>query len=89
MKRHFASSELCNLPKIVDTMAVIGVIMGNDDPIDVGPAGCKQLLAEIRSAVDQQRLAAAFDQDRRAGSTVPRLIGIAVAPIVADPRNTG
>ena len=49
--------------------------------------GGEQLLAQVGAAIDQQALAAAFDQDRRAGAAVARLGGIAIAPVIADARN--
>jgi hypothetical protein len=89
MKRNLAPTKLCDLPKIVDPVTMICMVVRNDHPIDFDRSGCKQLLAKVRTAVNQQRLATAFDQDRGARSPVSRLIRIAVAPIVADPWNPG
>ena len=68
---------------------MIGMVMGNDDPIDIGRTRCQQLFAKIRTAVDQQRLTTALNQDRRARAPITRFSGIAVTPVVADPRNPG
>ena len=89
MERHFARPGLRQLPKIVDPVAVIRMIVRYDHPIDAGCPGRQQLLSKVRPAVDQQRLAPAFDQYRRPRSPVLGFMGIAVAPIIADPRNPG
>jgi len=39
---------------------MIGVIVGHQDLVDALHASGQQLLAEVRSAIDQQGLAAAF-----------------------------
>ena len=49
----------------------------------------KELPAEVRSAIDQHALSGALDQDRCPQAVVARLLGIALAPIVADLRNAG
>jgi hypothetical protein len=85
----YTSPNLGYLPQIVDPMTMIGMIMGNDHAIDVGRPGCEQLLAKIRTAIHQQRFAAALDQNRRARPPVSRFVRVAVAPVVADPRNPG
>ena len=63
VQRNDASSKLRYLPQIVDPMAMVGMVMSNDHTIDVSRPGCEQLLAKIRTAIHQQRLAAALDQD--------------------------
>jgi hypothetical protein len=54
---------VCYLPKVIDAMAMIGVIVGDDDMVDRRHIGREQLLPEVRPAVDQQLLAPAFDQN--------------------------
>ena len=52
-----------DLAKIVDAMTMIGMIVGNDHPVDIDNLGRQQLLTQIRSAVDEQPLALALDED--------------------------
>jgi hypothetical protein len=61
--RHGSLESLCNWSQIVDPMYVIGMVMGDDYSIHSANAGGKKLLAEVRPAIDQQALAAAFHQD--------------------------
>jgi hypothetical protein len=42
---------------------MIGMIVGDDHLVQAGDIGFKQLLAEIRSAVDQKALPTTFYQD--------------------------
>ena len=51
--------------------------------------GREQLLAKVRSAIDEHSLAGAFDQDRGAQAWIARLVGIALAPVVPDLRHAG
>jgi len=53
MERYFAAMQLRQLPKIVDPMAVIGMIVCNDDPIDIGCSRGQELLSQVRSAIHQ------------------------------------
>jgi hypothetical protein len=80
---------LGDLPKVVDPVAVIGMVVSDNDPINVSQPGNQQLFAKVRPAIHQQLLTSAFDEDRRSGAPVSRFGGIAVAPVVADPRNPG
>lgn len=68
---------------------MVCMVVSDDQPIDIGEFGGKQLLAKIGPAIDQQMLAPTLDDDRGSGATVLRLAGIAVAPVVAYPRNSG
>jgi hypothetical protein len=43
-------------------MAMVGVVVGHQNRIDVAALGGKQLLAKVRTAVDQQDLLAALDE---------------------------
>jgi hypothetical protein len=54
---------------------MIGMVVGNDDPVDIDNVGNQELLAQVRAAIDQQPLAFAFDQDGRTGAAVLRLPG--------------
>ena len=64
MKRHWAPKMLRDLPQIVDAVAMVGMVVSDDHPVDVDQIRRQQLFAQIRPAIDQQPLAAAFDQDR-------------------------
>ena len=96
MERHRAAKMLRDLPQIVDAVAMVGMIVGDDDPVDAGDVRRQQLLAQIGAAIDQQALAAAFDQDRRsgcggccgsAGSQSPQSLPIRGTPVdVPQPR---
>ncbi len=44
-------------------MAMIGMIVRDDDPIQVGNLSGEHLFAKIGAAVDEQALRATFDQD--------------------------
>src|SRR5690606_3928659 len=80
--------------QIVDAVAVVGVLMRVEDSIDPIDLGIEQLLAQIAAGVDQytrrlrHALPPAFDQQRAAPATIAWLVGIAFAPVIADPGNT-
>jgi hypothetical protein len=46
-------------------MNVVAMVMGSDHSIEAGDARAEKLLAKIRSAIDENALLAAFDEDRR------------------------
>jgi hypothetical protein len=50
-------------PELVDAMAMVGMVMGDDHPIDLPNSGRQQLLPEIRAAINQQPFALTLDQD--------------------------
>ena len=75
--------------KLVDAVAMVGMVVGDDQRVDVADVGVEQLLAKVGPAVDQQALAGAFDQQRGAKPAVARLSGVAGAPVVADPGHAG
>ena len=70
-------------------MDVIAMVVSDDDRVEPPDLSRKELLAEIRPAIDQDVRAAAFDQDRRAQAAVARLRGVALAPVIADFGDTG
>jgi len=49
--------------ELVDSVTMIGVIVGDDDAIQFGYVGREQLLTEVRTTVDQQALSTALDED--------------------------
>src|SRR5262249_42508502 len=75
--------------KIIDSMQMIGMGMGQDDRVETVDLGGKQLLAQIGRGVDQHGLAAALDQQRGAAPAVARVRRVAGAPIGTDRRHAG
>jgi hypothetical protein len=61
--------------------------MSDDHAVEASDLGREQLLAQIRPAVDEQALSAAFDQNRCPQAIVSRFGGIALTPVVPDLRN--
>ena len=78
---------MVELPQIVDAVAMIGMVVGPDHRVDVGDVGVEQLVAQVGPGVDEDPRLLRVDQDRDAAAGVPRLGGIALAPVVADPRD--
>jgi hypothetical protein len=74
--------------EIVDTMDMIGMIMRNDYGVYPVNFCFEQLLSEVRTTIDDEALAGTLKQDRRSESPVARLVGVAFAPAIPDPRNT-
>ena len=68
---------------------MVAVRVGDDHAFEHTSLGSKQLLAQIRAAIDQHALAGALDQDRGAKVMVSRLVGIALTPLIADLRHPG
>jgi hypothetical protein len=75
------------LPKIVDSMAMIGMIMSPDDRVDIADPGVQELLSKIGPGVDEDPHAFMLDEDGHAPPPVLGFCRIALAPIVADPRD--
>ena len=63
MERHRTAERLRNGPQFVDAMAMIAVGMSDDHAIELAHVSRKQLLPQIRPAIDQNALILAFDQD--------------------------
>jgi hypothetical protein len=76
-----------DLTEVVDTVAVIGMIVGPDDGIDRTDPGRQQLLAHVGAGIDQNSGIAMLDQGRTAHSSIAWLGRIASPPIIADPRH--
>lgn len=53
-----------NLAKIVEAVAMIGMIMRPDDGIDGRNLGGQQLLPHVGAGIDQQPIFTMRDQDR-------------------------
>ena len=87
VERKWRSRQLRERAKLVDPVAVIGVVVGDDDTVDVTYAGGEQLGSEVGAAVDENRFAADFGEEGAAQAAVPGLGWIALAPVVADPGN--
>ncbi len=77
-------------PQIVDPMRVVGVRVGEQHGVDVPHVRLDQLLAQVRSRVDERgRHAAradALDERRAAAAAVARIGGVARAPPLRDAR---
>lgn len=64
---------------------MVGVVVGDDEGVDLAEVGIEQLLAKIGPAIHQQALSGALDQKRGAQAPVARLMYVAGAPVGADP----
>src|SRR5690606_25306862 len=80
-----------DLTQVVDPMGMIGMGVGIGDGVKLGHAGIKQLRHQIAARVDQQPrgafLASTLDQQRAAAPPVARIIRVALAPAIAQPRH--
>jgi hypothetical protein len=63
MERHGTAEDLGHDPELVDAVAMIGMVVGDDHLVDLTNSGRQQLLPEIRAAINQQPFALTFDQD--------------------------
>src|SRR5690606_28192650 len=79
--------------QVINAMRMVGMLMGKEhgvDPIDIG---VEQLLAHIRSGVDQDSrwlfnaFRPTFNQQRTAPAAISRFLRIAGAPVIADARH--
>jgi hypothetical protein len=77
------------LPKVIEAVDVVGMVVGDEDVVDTPHPGGDQLLAEVGPGIDQQPLFADRRQRGGAQPAVLRLGRIGAAPIVADPRHPG
>ena len=55
--RYTPAAMLGNLPEVIDPVAMICMVMGDDHAVDVDYTRCKQLLAKVGTAVDEKSLA--------------------------------
>jgi hypothetical protein len=65
-------------------VAVIAMGMGDDHAVEAADFRRQQLLAQVRTAVDQHALAGALDEDRAPQAIIARLLRIAQPPLVPD-----
>ena len=63
IERHRVPDRLLDRAKLIDPVAVIGMVVGDDHAIQSGDVGLKQLLADVRAAIDEKPLSVAFNQD--------------------------
>ena len=63
MERNLQPAKLCDLSKIIDSVAVIRVVVGHDHAIDAGNTGGQQLLSKVGAAIHQHGFSAALDRD--------------------------
>src|SRR6476659_8107985 len=89
MKRHRSTNRLGDGPQLIDPIAMIAMHVRDDEAVEVIYPGREQLLAQVRTAIDEHPLLVAFDKDRGAQAGISRLLGIALTPFVADLGNAG
>lgn len=83
------SVALRNRPKLIDAVAMVGVIMGNDNGIHFSDTGSQKLRPDVRPTIDEEPFSIAFQQQAAAQTAISRLIWIAFAPVGSDPGDTG
>ena len=77
-------------PQIVDSMTMVGMVMRPEYRIDLLDIVAEQLRTQIGRSVDEDLLAGVvFNDHRHARAPVARLGGIALAPVIANPRHPG
>src|SRR5688572_1532544 len=83
--RYRPLSRLAQRPQVVDSVAMIGVIVRPEHRVDPVDPGGQQLAAQVGCGVDQDpRPVVAFDDDRNAAAAIFWLCRVAQAPIVSD-----
>ena len=79
--------------QIVDTVALVGMVMRHQHAVDPIDVCVKQLVAHVGRCIDQHRGLLAFvlipllDEQRATTATVARLPGVAGTPVIADARD--
>jgi hypothetical protein len=63
VKRDWTLDGLRDGPKLVDAMAMIAMRVSDDYGVEAPDLCCQQLLPEIRSAIDQDAISRAFDEN--------------------------
>src|SRR4029079_2041066 len=86
---HRAAYRRRDRAKLVDAVAMVAMGVGDDHCVEGPDTGVEQLLAQVRTAIDQDLRAGAFDQDRRAQPAIARLFRIAPPPVIADLGDAG
>src|SRR4051812_10155936 len=81
---HRLPAGMIELTKIVDAVAMIGMVVGPDHPVDAGDVDVEQLLAKVRPRIDQDPGLVVGDEDGNPAPAVPGVGRIALAPVVAD-----
>src|SRR2546428_12909120 len=87
MKRQWVANQSVDDTKIIYAVKMIGMRVGQYHRVEPRRAGVEHLLAQIGRGVDQERLAAAFHQERAAPPGVARIGRVAAAPVRADRRH--
>jgi hypothetical protein len=73
--------------QLVDAMHVVGMVVGVEHAVRALDAGGQRLHAQIRTTIDEHAGGAVFDVDRGAIAAVARIVRIALAPLVSQPRH--
>src|SRR5690606_187386 len=77
-------------PQVVDAVTMVGVVVRPEHRVDLVDAIVEELLTQVGRGIDKQPLArVAFDDNRDPCAPVLRLVGIALSPVVAEPRHAG
>ena len=84
--RDWGPANLRNSPEIVDAVAMVCVIVRDDDAIETVDLSGQQLCPHVGSAIHEKPLRGAFDQDGCPAPSITRFRGIADAPVIPDPR---
>jgi hypothetical protein len=87
MERDRPAEPLCDRSKFIEAMAVVCVIMSDNEMVNFTDFRCKELLPEIGTAIYEQPLAGALDENGRAQAAISGLGWVAFAPIGPDPGN--
>ena len=66
---------------------MVGVFMGPDDGIDVADTRVEQLQSHVGTGVDEDAKPAERYHDGSAAAQVSHIVGIALSPVVSDPRH--
>src|SRR5262245_9305054 len=77
--------------QVVDAMGTVGVLVGEEHPVQPVDLGVEQLLAQVGRGIDQHagdaHPVAPFHQQRRPAAPVPGIAGIAGSPAQGGTRN--
>src|SRR5205085_5349771 len=84
---HGALAGAIELSQVVNSVAVIGVVVGPDYRFDFADVGVEELLPEVGPGVDENAGFAPGYEDRHSAAAVPGVRRIALSPVVADPGN--
>lgn len=76
-----------DLPQVINTMTMVGVVVRPYDMINTIYAALQKLVPQIGRCIDQYAVIFAFDTNRHPASLVFWFVWITIAPIIADTRD--